>query len=190
METGLLISSIALWAVVLVNLLLTFALVRRINANAQSKLKAGLEAGQLAPDFTAYTLSGETITRSTYAERNTGFVFISTHCGPCHEMLPTLEAMEPKAAQAGIELILVSVDDPIETRAYVEQRNIHLPILVAPRTTSSFMQDYQVAGTPSYCFVNEQGKVYSAGLLSMPQGDWKALDIWAKDTLTVASKRR
>lgn len=190
METVLVISSIALWVVVLVNLLLTFALVRRINTNAQSDLKTGLEAGQLAPDFTASTLSGETVTRSTYDGRNIGFVFISTHCGPCHEILPGIEALKHKASQSGIELTLVSVDDLIETQAYVEQRDIHLPILVAPRDTNSFMQDYRAAGTPSYCFVDEQGKVYSAGFLSMHQGEWKALDTWARNTLPVASKRR
>ncbi len=77
METSLVVNSILLWVVVLFNLLLTLALVRRLNADRRSEHTMGLEAGQPTPDFTAQTLSGEAATRSTYIGRKVAFVFIS-----------------------------------------------------------------------------------------------------------------
>jgi peroxiredoxin len=174
----------------LFNLFLTFAVVRRLNTQTQTARKTGLEAGQPAPNFTAITLSGEVVTRSTYAGRKTGLVFIGTHCGPCHEILPDLEALQPKAARASIEFTLVSIDSLDETRAFVEQHNVTLPVLVAPRATNSFMHDYQSDATPSYCFIDEQGIVQSAGYPSLYQGTWKALDNWATAATAVVSKRR
>lgn len=187
METGLIISSILLWVVVLLNLLLTLALVRRLNRASHPEQGIGLKAGELAPDFTAHTLSGETITRSAYAGRNVAFIFISTHCVPCHEILPRLEPLGPKASRVGTELVLVSGDEIEDTRTFAEELNISLPILIAPRKTNSFITDYQSTGTPSYCLIDGQGRVQSAGYPSLEWGAWKTLvDAWNQQDVPVA----
>lgn len=191
METALIVSSILLWLVVVFNLLLTLGLVRRLNAHRVPASVMGLKAGEAAPDFTAQTLSGERVTLAIYAKRNVAFIFFSIHCGPCHEILPYLERLRPKAAGAGVELILVSADGLNETRAYVEKQNISLPVLVAPRSSSSFMEDYKSTSTPSYCFINHQGKIRSAGLPILEEGEWKALDDFlTASAMPVASERR
>jgi peroxiredoxin len=185
LETGLVVSSVLLWVLVVLNLLLTLALIRRINASARAQKVDRLPAGTLAPDFTAQTLSGETVTRSTYAGRNVAFLFISPGCQPCHEMLPTFEALGPKAARAGVDLVLVSNAEREATGALVDQ--FHL----APVNTNPFAQDYKSTTTPSYCLVNEQGKVQSAGYPSLSGGAWKAaVDAWDKQEHLVPSQRR
>lgn len=191
METALIVSSILLWLVVLLNLLLTLGLVRRLDTGGRSVSAMGLEAGEPAPDFTAQTLSGETVTRSTYAGRNMAFVFISTHCSPCNEILSHMGPLEPKAARAGVELVLVSTDEMEETCTFVEKQNISLPVLIAPRSNNPFLEDYKFISTPSYCLVNEQGKVQSAGFMSMVGGPWKDLaDSWVKRDASIATERR
>jgi peroxiredoxin len=167
LETGLVISSVLLWLLVVLNLLLTLALIRRVNAGARTPGAPGLKAGTMAPDFTAQTLSGETVTRSTYSGRKVAFLFVSPSCQPCHEMLPTFEVLGPKAARAGVDFVLVSNVEREATSAFVEQFNISLPVLVAPLTTNSFTRDYHSTTTPSYCLLDEQGKVQSAGYPSM-----------------------
>ena len=171
------ISSVLLWLVVGFNLILTLALVRRLNAldsTSQSRsthpikiapASLGPEIGQPAPAFTAQTLEGEQVTLDTYtgAGRSAAFVFISTTCEPCREALPSYEALLPKARQAGVDLVLVSTSDPIQTAAFVEQFNIRLPVLVAPMRDNPFMKDYNFNATPSYCLVDTQGKIRSAG---------------------------
>lgn len=179
METGLLVSSVLLWVVVLLNLLLTLALIRRVNAGARSQKVERLPAGAAAPDFTAQTLQGETVNQAAYAGRKVAFVFISPTCQPCHEMLPTFEALGPNAVRAGVELVLVSNAGQEATRAFVDQFHVSLPVLVAPISTNPFTRDYKSTTTPSYCLVTEQGKVQSAGYPSMTGGAWKALaDFW------------
>ena len=56
METALVVSSVLLWLVILLNLVLTLALVRRINTKRSDKSAPPevLKTGQLAPDFTAH----------------------------------------------------------------------------------------------------------------------------------------
>ncbi len=77
METILIISSVLLWVMILLNLLLTLGLSRRLNARLPRM--DFLKIGQPAPSFTAQTLQGETVTLSSYARRAVAFVFTSPH---------------------------------------------------------------------------------------------------------------
>ena len=187
------VSSVLLWLAVGFNLILTLALVRRLNAldsTSQSRstdpgklapASPGPEIGQSAPAFTAQTLEGEQVTLNTYIGGgcSAAFVFISTTCEPCREALPSYEALLPKARQAGVELVLVSTSDPVQTAAFVDQFNIRLPVLVAPMRDNPFMKDYNFNATPSYCLVDAQGKIQSAGYPTFSWGEWKALvDSW------------
>src|SRR5688572_13929556 len=113
MEPVLVVSLILLWILVLLNLLLTLALARRLNT-LSSQLGdplanvPKLELGQPAPDFSAETLDGSQVSLTSYIGRNVAFVFISPSCGPCREEMPVLNALQPKAKRAGVELVLVS----------------------------------------------------------------------------------
>ena len=193
METALVVSSILLWVVVLCNLVLTLALVRRLNATPRHK-SLSLEmpkAGQPAPDFRAQTVSGETASLSTFAGRKMAFIFISTNCAPCRQLLPRLELFKPRAAQTGVELVLVSADEMEETQVFVERLHVRLPVLLAPRNTNPLFDDYKATLTPSYCLVNEQGVVQSAGLLNGEGGEWEALiGPWTTSDIPATSERR
>lgn len=183
MEMGLVIGLILLWIVVLLNLFLTLAIIRRLNL---SSWQTGLRQGQIAPDFTAQTLSEESVTLQDYAGHPTAFVFISTRCSHCEKLLPELESLGPHAMRAGINLVLVSDNQREEIQDYARRNNIHLPVLIAPRSENPFFQNYQVKGTPFYCYIDQQGKVQSAGHPHITEGAWKVLaDDWAKKTISV-----
>lgn len=181
MGTILIVSQVLLWLVALFNLLLTFALIRRINAAsaARHKLPDMLSIGQTAPAFAARTLAGDQVTHADYADRATVLLFISPGCASCHKLLPTFHLLEPRARQSGIDLILVSDGDLENTRTMADERNIRLPLLVAPSKETSFFRDYKIHGTPSYCFIDEQGIVQSVGHPYENVQEWKALtDSW------------
>lgn len=194
METVLLVGLIALWLVVLGNLVLTFALIRKVNtgeshSNQKTLRPMGLEKGTEAPDFTAQTLDGETVTRATYAGRSTAFVFFSTLCQPCREVLPELEQLAPTAAQAGVDIVLVSKDKREATSAFLDEMQIHLPVLIAPFDSNPFMKEYKATMTPSYSLIDTQGKIQSAGHPQMPE--WKALaESWSRKDLALPATRR
>jgi peroxiredoxin len=173
METILIISSVALWVVVGLNLIITLALVRRLN-QAQG-MQGGLKKGAPAPDFTAQTLRGETVTLADYANRSVAFVFIATNCRPCREEAPRLEALAATARRAGVELVLVSIDEAAETEQFVADLKLTLPVLVAPQESSRFKKDYQVPGNPFFCLIDAQGRVQSTGFPNDRGGEWDKL---------------
>ncbi len=179
MESVLVINSALLWVIVALNLLLTFALVRRVNISSGNTdvrfVGSGLEAGERAPDFVAESLSGETVTLATYARRAVAFLFVGTHCPPCRESLPRYQSLYPLAAQANIDLVLVSVDSVEQTQALVDEFGVSMPVIVAPQRSNSFLSDYKATGTPSYCLINAEGIVQSAGHPSFDWGEWKGL---------------
>jgi peroxiredoxin len=184
MEQALVISTVLLWAVVLFSLLLTLAVVRRVNAAYQDMKPAenGLKESEQAPEFAAQTLDGETVTLSSFAGKPTAFVFISHGCKPCHEELPNYLALQPVAEQAGAQLVLVSIDTPDSTRELVNEFQISTPILVAQENINSFMRDYKMKGTPAYTYVDAEGKVKSAGRPNKHMDSWKQITAsWEAD---------
>ena len=190
MNEFLVVSSILLWIVVALNLLLTLALVRRLNtlsdqsqqdarAASSDRTGSGPKLKQPAPPFTAKTLQGEHITLETYSGRSVALIFIGTHCAPCREALPAYEALSPSAVRAGVQIVLVSINDAEPTRAFIDEAGVMLPVLIAPAASNSFMTDYGFKGTPSYCLLDAHGIVQSAGYPSFEWGEWKALaDSW------------
>lgn len=191
METVLIVSSILLWLVVLLNVLVTLALVRRVNAT--STPRESLKAGEQAPAFAAKMLDGETIALTSYTStrKQTVFLFISTHCAPCRDLLAALRELVPTAHQTGTNLVLVSSDGLEETVSLVEEMKLTLPVLLAPRQDNPFFNDYKVFGTPSYCHINEQGMILSSGYFSLQFGEWKALiETWIAPETSALSERR
>lgn len=184
MEQVLVISSVALWLVVSVNLLLTIALIRRLNQFNQKgsdPFDDGLKVGEKAPDFTATTLQGELVDLKTYAGRSVAFIFVSPQCRPCREELPRYETLFPKARSAGVELVLVSNEDDQLTRAFAEEFAIRLPVLAAPHQSNPFTKDYKINGTPSFCLVDPAGVVQAGGFPSEKFGRWKELaEAWER----------
>src|SRR3954447_15761282 len=55
-------------------------------------------------------------------------------CGPCRREIPMLDAMAPNLKPQGIEIVLVSVDDPQESpqaEAFLRDNHVGLPSLLA-----------------------------------------------------------
>lgn len=162
METILVVSSVLLWAAVLLNLLLTLGLARRIRTAIP--VMESLKVGQKAPNFSAQTLQGQTLTLANYAGRRTAFVFVSPHCKPCQEELPHLRELSSKARDFGTELVLVSDEGEETTGPFAEGVVDGLTVLVAPRGRNPLFTDYKVPGTPSFYLLDAHGKVHGTGI--------------------------
>lgn len=164
METLLVISSVLLWLVLFGNLLLTMALIRRVNTPSKTP-SIGLQAGVAAPDFAAETLTGDIVHLSTYLGGKVAFLFISSTCVPCRDIIPKVLALAPKVTHATAQFILISSSQMQETINFVKEFGIDLPVLIAPRSQSPIFDDYQAIAVPSYCIINEQGIVQASGPL-------------------------
>lgn len=176
MELILVVSSVLLWIVVLFNLLLTVAVIRRGSARPSGfdmVYATTLEIGAQAPDFIAETLDGENVSMATYAGQAVAFIFVSPICSPCLEKIPILNTLGPQAKMAGVELVLVNIADRAQTKTFVKEHDIRLPILVAPKEINPFITDYKVVRTPFFCLIDKESKVRSTGFLG--GDDWNRL---------------
>lgn len=165
----LVVSSIFLWLLVLVNVLLTVAIIRRLNnmSSMNHHIAEGLEKGSVAPPFSAETLTGEVVTLANYARKAVSFVFISPDCGPCVDALVTINTLATKAHKAGIEMVLVSTGgEKQETEALIQKHQVTVPLLYAPYEQNSFARDYKADSTPFYCMVNQDSRVESSGFFA------------------------
>jgi len=169
MVSILISSSILLWIVLLANLMLTVALIRRFNQLSLqmadlSGASEGLAPGTLAPHFEAETLAGETVTLTDYARQAVSFIFFSPHCEPCLEKLAELKTLAPRAKAAGLEMVLVDTEsNRREAETFVQENDVTLPVLLAPFGSNPFAQDYKAMGTPFFCQINQDSEVEASG---------------------------
>jgi peroxiredoxin len=190
LETGLLISSGLLWMIVLLTLILCLALVRRERAVNRSPLVGGLKPGTLAPDFTAHTACGEMRQLSDYRGKKTAFVFFTSHCSGCRTLLASLAQMNTHQPPA-FSLVLVSGDEVQENAtALVAEMDLPYPLLLAPKASNPFFTEYAVTGTPSYCFVNQDGNVHASGFPLLQSNGWKELTDWVGSEVSPPNGKR
>ena len=133
----------------------------------QQMLTIGLPVKQAAPPFVAQTLSGETFTLVNFSGRATLFLFLTPRA------VLTYTGQIAQLTAAGIALVVVSAAAPEVTRAWIGELPSSIPILLAPRTSNPFLDDYHIFGTPAFCFVNEHSEVEAAGLIGPNMEAWK-----------------
>lgn len=180
--------AIATWLVLLVNLLLTLRMVqylrsrqRAVELDALRESLPELAVGEPAPEFQLRDLAGQPVRLADYAGRETAFVFVSPHCGPCARELPDLAKLAPVARSgASAELVLVSDSGTPETSAWlagIADRNPEVAdvrLLVAPASRSDFLARYNPRGlTPYFCHLDADGRVTARGGLRSPY--WAAI---------------
>ncbi|HLI08536.1 MAG TPA: TlpA disulfide reductase family protein [Ktedonobacteraceae bacterium] len=193
MESLLLLSLSILWGVVSVILALTLRILRWLRASSEARMKQqetmeerpALIIGAPAGDFKARTLAGKAVRLDDYAGRSVIFIFVSPTCGHCRMEMPTLIKLAPLAQKnAGTEIILVSDWGPVVTQQWLgtirseDHVDVQLPILVAPRGKTDFLDDYNPRHlTPSFCLLDAQGNVQATG--GIPSTAWNKLKrIW------------
>ena len=175
METALVISSVLLWLIVLANVFLTLALIRRLNRTGQPALEVGLKEGTTAPDFTAQTLQGVTKTLTDFKDRAVVLIFVSPTCRPCRESLPMLQKTAIEARSSGVEFVLVSGGTLEATQAWDEEADIQLPLLVATQDQNPLFKNYQITSTPAFCLLGADGKVHGSNIVGGNIEAWKTL---------------
>lgn len=178
MDDFTLISTLLLWPLVVINLVLVLAVIRKVNRQGATGVparKPPLPVGAPAPAFEAQTVEGRPVTLEDFRGRETAFVFMSPGCKPCMEALPRLNALADPASAVGLQLVLVSGGTPTDTAPVVDSAKPRFPVLLAQLVRNPFFDDYRVTGTPFFCVIDAFGKVKSTGVLSWNSGGWHDL---------------
>ncbi len=186
MENLVLISVIALWTVVLLNLWLT---LNAVNQNRrfvtlreeleEVRKKPELPLGEPAPDFIAKTLTGERRDLASYQGHETLFLFMSTSCPHCRKELPELQRLALQAQKIGnvqfvinLTATLVQTHEWLNTLLQEDHVTVTLPILLAKQ--HDMQHKYNPRGlTPYFCFLDEEQRVHARGPLG--RSEWLQL---------------
>lgn len=125
---------------------------------------AGLSAGTAAPGLVgpgepALTdLAGRPVQLADLAGRPVWIVFWATWCPPCRDEMPALSSAAEAYADAGLELLAISVEEPAgDVEAFVDELDLRMRVLTDPRGRS--MRQWAVFGLPTHYLVAPDGTI-------------------------------
>ncbi|HLU33866.1 MAG TPA: redoxin domain-containing protein [Natronosporangium sp.] len=151
---------VALWVVVLLNLLLTYALIRRVGAGAGEPPLGGLEAGTTVPEFEAETPDGRRLSRRDLGERRALVLgFFSPTCSACTHHLPDFGTFSKRAQEKGVQAVAVVDGDAAQSEELRASLPAGTTTLLAPRNSNPLLDAFQVSAYPSYTVVRADGTV-------------------------------
>ena len=94
----------------------------------------GVEAGQAAPDFSAPSIGGDTLSLSDYRGKVVMLDFWASWCGPCAQSLPALDALRDEFAGQDFQVLAVNVDRKAKAaRTFLRLRPVGYPSVLDPK---------------------------------------------------------
>jgi cytochrome c biogenesis protein CcmG/thiol:disulfide interchange protein DsbE len=128
---------------------------------------AGIQVGQLAPDFigsardheTRLTdLDGKPVAIAGFKGHPLWIVFWATWCPPCQRETPDLKAAFEAHRAQGLEVLAISVQESPDTVRDFVTRN-GLTYRIGLDTTGAVLATYGVFGLPTHYFVDRHGVI-------------------------------
>ncbi len=143
------------------------------SGEAGESLKAGVEVGDLAPDFRIKKLGGGEVALTDYRGKVVLINFWATWCGPCKAEMPSMEALYTDYPRDDFEILAVSIDiDPnAPVKTFIEDFGFTFPVLLDDAFEVNGR--YQVRVVPTSIVIDRKG-VVTHRLLGAK--DWNATD--------------
>jgi thiol-disulfide isomerase/thioredoxin len=111
------------------------------------------QVGSLAPPLKVDLLRGAT---RLAAGRPRLLFFWATWCKICHSALPEVLAF---SAERGVQVVAITDEDPDTVRRFLDDFHDPFPSIVATDPLRLTFQRYGVSGTPTFVYVDGEGKV-------------------------------
>lgn len=156
---------VALLAVaVAVNLLLTWAMVRRLRqlqgqVLVQPAPDDGPRVGDRLPEGPLTTASGTQVVLSDVVGAGSLVAFLSPGCSSCIDELPTLRRTAEDRRPPEGPVVVVVDGRPQESGVILDALDGAAPVLFADRGTTSFLDDLEVHSFPALCVVDAERTV-------------------------------
>jgi methylamine dehydrogenase accessory protein MauD len=175
MNFFLLISSLALWVVILLLAFLLLGALRavallrwrldQLEATTPRRLgRSGLRVGKKAPEFTLPAVPSGEVTLHHYANRKALLVFMQPGCGPCHQITPELNRLQ----DAGdVQVLVIHNGDSEAVQGWIKQVRPRFPVALQERFSLS--KRYEVFATPFAFLIDERGVIAARGIVSTKQ---------------------
>jgi len=128
---------------------------------SMSSLSA-VELGQIAPNFTAKTLSGKQVSLEQFkGKKAVWLVFWATWCPYCTKEIPALKELHKKYGDK-IEILAINIgvrDSAERSEDYKFEHNLPYDIIFSNEIT----RQYKVRGTPTQIVIDAKGRVAFKG---------------------------
>jgi hypothetical protein len=155
MEGILLAAVVVLAALVLLDLALTLAVIRRLREQAEKRTAAPVDPfvqqllGRQVPEVSTVATDGTEITAKWL--RDAGFVaFVATGCGTCHDELPQLRAHLEQRRSAGARSLVVVEGDGDDELVTVLQDVVPVVVESYGEDERPLLGGFDVNGFPTY----------------------------------------
>lgn len=139
-----------------------------------------LEVGSQAPEITAESVNGGSVSLGDGDYAAAMLVFFATWCPHCQDEAPIISEMEEE--YDNLRIIMIGVDNaqgdnPQEVRQFVDEYDITSPAIYEP----SLGEEYQVAGYPTVYFIDGSGEIVAANAGEAPR---EVYEDWAEEALS------
>ncbi len=117
--------------------------------------------GQVAPDFSLETLTGETLRLSDFRGQPVLLNFWNSWCPPCRTEMPELQRVQETPGDQVVILgvnLLYQEDRLEDVHAFVREQGLTFPILLD--RDGRVVTDYRVISLPTSFFIDAEGKIY------------------------------
>lgn len=121
-----------------------------------------VKVGDMAPDFTLQTISGETVKLSDLRGKVVMLQFTASWCGVCRKEMPAIESdiWKKHKDNANFYLLGIDRDEPIETvQKFVEQTGVTYPMGLDPNADIFALFADRKAGITRNVIVNPEGRI-------------------------------
>jgi cytochrome oxidase Cu insertion factor (SCO1/SenC/PrrC family) len=142
--------------------------------------------GVNAPDFTVENEKGEKITLASFKGKVVYVDFWYGACGPCHALFQTIEPVKKYfSSKDDVVFLIVSIDRKETWEAALKKYNIPGYHVFTENQESShpIIKSYKVAGYPTTCLIDRNGKIFMATPSNNPEELQKEIE----DALTIES---
>jgi thiol-disulfide isomerase/thioredoxin len=124
----------------------------------EGQLGPGPKVGEVAPDFSLATLSGEPLRLSALKGKPVLVNFWATWCPPCRAEMPDLDEVARANAAGGLQVVAVNLkEEPDAVGAYLRTIGVGLAA-VLDRDGNVFRQ-YRISGLPTTVAIDRDGIV-------------------------------
>jgi peroxiredoxin len=117
-----------------------------------------IRIGQIAPDFTAKDMNGETVQLRDYRGKLVFLNFWASWCGPCAQEMPDLDLINKTFKNRQFQMMMVSNDAvPNDAKKFLEARHLDLPWYSDPGMLVS--SKYHTTGWPETFIIDPNGHI-------------------------------